>query len=286
MEQDISVNIMENIPKTKIESFNNTTKLLPPSQENKINENSLKNKDTLQLVQLWQKSKNPQIGQELINRLNPVIEGAMQNFAGYKDPMLKSKAKIIIMKVLDKYKPESGKFENFIYSHLQGLNRYARQQEQIISVPERVHLDKYTLDETVRELRHELGREPTDQEICERTGFSPKRLAYIRKYNQPLAEGSILARNPTLENSVYGQNITTNPQLDRLWVKVVYDELDPYHQAVMEYTLGLNGKPQLSNLEIAKRLNRTPGAISQAKKRIETKLRQGQYFEDILGQFS
>ena len=75
-------------------------------------------------------------------------------------------------------------------------------------------------------------------------------------------------------------------KVDSLWLKTVYDELDPYHQSIMEYTLGLNGKPVLSNLEIAKKLNRTPGAISQAKKRIEEKLRQGQQFEDILGRFN
>jgi DNA-directed RNA polymerase specialized sigma subunit len=40
----------------------------------------------------------------------------------------------------------------------------------------------------------------------------------------------------------------------------------------MEHTLGLNGKKVLANTEVAKRLSISPGAVSQRKSRIQSRL--------------
>jgi hypothetical protein len=60
------------------------------------------------------------------------------------------------------------------------------------------------------------------------------------------------------------------------WTQMVYDDLDPYHQQVMEHTLGMNGRRVASNADLAKKLGKSPGAISQAKARIQTFLDQGE----------
>jgi RNA polymerase sigma factor (sigma-70 family) len=297
----VDLNILKNFSRIKTASTtsleqtfdteNNTDKFtnLPVAQNEtfEVKQPTLRNKrqNLVNLIEEWKKTNDTKLAGQIIDQLNPVFDGAMQTFVGYKSPQLRSKAKVIAMKALKEYDPKKGKLETYLYNYLRNLSRFARKHEQIINVPERVHLEKYTLDEVTREMEQELGREPSDKELCDRLGISPKRLAYIRKYNQPVSESGFREWNPTYNENAQLQQLVAS-KIDSLWLKTVYDELDPYHQSIMEYTLGLNGKPVLSNLEIAKKLNRTPGAISQAKKRIEEKLRQGQQFEDILGRFN
>jgi hypothetical protein len=44
----------------------------------------------------------------------------------------------------------------------------------------------------------------------------------------------------------------------------------------MEHTLGMNGRRALNNTDLARKLGKSPGAISQAKARIQTMLDQGE----------
>jgi hypothetical protein len=60
------------------------------------------------------------------------------------------------------------------------------------------------------------------------------------------------------------------------WVELIYDDLSQLDQKILEWTLGFNGKPVLSNQEIARRLGRSPGAISQRKLAIQQLLNQEQ----------
>ena len=57
---------------------------------------------------------------------------------------------------------------------------------------------------------------------------------------------------------------------------MVYQGLSPLDQRVMELTLGMRGNKKLSNQEIAAKLNRSPGAITQRKTKIQQLLDQEQ----------
>ena len=58
------------------------------------------------------------------------------------------------------------------------------------------------------------------------------------------------------------------------WHEFVYNDLNEVDKAIMEYTLGLHGIKKLPATEIAKKLNISPGAISQRSQRIQAKLNQ------------
>ena len=62
------------------------------------------------------------------------------------------------------------------------------------------------------------------------------------------------------------------PGAQEYWLKIVYDDLQPVDQRVMELTLGLNGQSKLSNQEIAARLRISPGAVTQRKAKIQAVL--------------
>lgn len=58
----------------------------------------------------------------------------------------------------------------------------------------------------------------------------------------------------------------------RAWQSFVYESLDPTDRVIMEHTLGMYGRPVMSNQEIARKLGITPSAVSQRKTRIQLRL--------------
>jgi hypothetical protein len=101
-------------------------------------------------------------------------------------------------------------------------------------------------------------------------------------YNPAVAEGTIedatQGGGPVGGVQGLGASMAHPPH-----VEMVYDELDDYHKKVMEHALGMNGRRALSNQGIARRLNRSPGAISQAKARIQKMLNEAEALsQDVL----
>lgn len=222
----------------------------------------------------WKADPSPQNNAMMLGKIQPWIDGAIKTHIGESNPLLVSSARRMALEGLRSYDPMRGRLQTHLYNHLQGLKRVNRKQTQILSVPERVALDRYHLDNTTQELANSLGREPTDAELAEHTGFSAKRIAHVRTYKPGVSEGAMQDQETGSEFS--GAVINPVGDARNMWLQLVYDDLDPYHQKVMEHSLGMNGRPVLPNHEIARKLNRSPGAISQAKLRIQKMLNEEQ----------
>lgn len=220
----------------------------------------------------WQAQPTPANAAALLGHLEPVLRAGLRRYAGGDDPLLYAKARRLAFDSLAGYDPQRGGLEPHLYSQLQGLRRISQRQNRVLGVPERVAIDRGHVERMSTELEHELGRHPSDQELMDRAGFSAKRLARIRQYVPPIAEGTLESAN----QQVFGEvSPVGGASRADLWKQIVYDDLDPHHQSVMEHTLGMNGRKPLDNASLAKKLGRSPGAISQAKQRIQTKLDEG-----------
>lgn len=217
----------------------------------------------------WKKAPPSQTANaEVLKALHPTIEGAIRTHIGEPNQFLTSRAKLMTLEGLQSYDPSKGKLQTHLYNHLQGLRRVNRKQTSILQVPERVAIGRHQLETVEDELRATLGREPTDEEVSNESGFSPRQFAKIRSYDPAVAEGTMEAQPHGLMGGVQDAGAERN----NLWRDVVYDELDDHHKKVMEHALGMNGRRQLSGGEIAQKMRRSPGAISQAKARIQQKL--------------
>lgn len=226
----------------------------------------------------WKSVPGPQSNSAMLTHLQPVIDGAIRTHVGQSNPLLVSRARRMTLDGLRSYDPAQGRLETHLYNQLQGLKRVNRQQTQILKVPERVQYDKARLNAAVTEFRNSIGRDPTDVELADQTGFSPRRMQHIRTYNPAIAEGTVA--DPVTGEDYSGGSKRIGP--DKMaWLHLVYDDLDPYHQKIMELSLGMNGRKRLSNMAIAAKMGRSPGAISQAKLRIQQRLNE----EDDLSPF-
>lgn len=219
----------------------------------------------------WKADPNPQNSSALLTAVNPVIDSALRTFAGSsaQSPTVRSKAKLIVLDSLPRYDPNRAKLRTHLMVNLQSLHRASAQENQIVSVPERVRLEQHKLREAQNELSDSLGRDPSDGELAKHTGLSVKRLAHIRKAGPVMAEGSLRGiENEDGEEG--GTAVGVKPRNDNdTWLNFIYHDMDGPDQFIMEHVLGMNGKPILPKIEIAKRLRLTPGAISQRASRIQ-----------------
>lgn len=228
----------------------------------------------------WKSAPGPDANAAMLKTLDPVIQGAIKTHVGEPNPLLNSRARAMALEGLRAYDPTRGRLQTHLYNHLQALKRVNRQQTTIIKVPERVSLDRHHLGRYEKELADELGREPTDAELMDRTGFSRRRISRIRAYNPAIAEGMM---EDETGQSFAGAVRDPVSEARSMWQQIVYDDLDPYHQKVMEYAFGMGGRRQIPNHDIARRLGKSPGAISQAKLRIQKMLDEEQDLNPFTG---
>jgi len=227
----------------------------------------------------WKKNPSPTTTGALVKAVRPVIDKGIRSYGGggqRPSPIIRSKAKQIVMDSLERYDPKQAKLQTHLMEQLKGLYRYAGQQQNILSVPERVMLDRQHLDESTKELQDWLGREPSDKEVADKTGLSMKRLNYVRQLQNPMSEGSYATRNE--QNMGAPLQPAVEQQNEDAWVNFVYHSLAEVKNSalptVMEYTLGLHGKPKLSTAALAQKLNVSPGRVAQLRAQVQEKLDQ------------
>lgn len=242
--------------------------------------NSIVQDEYLPAFESWQANKTPEGNAEFLKAIDPVVQKGIQMYGG-SSPLAASRAKLLAIEAANKFDPSRSRLQSHMLNQMRGLQRITRKQHEVIKAPEKVLLDNYKLNQGKQELEDELGREPTDAELSDRLGISLTRLAKIRSFQPGVSlsqvsgdEGNQQAPASIMPGKEDNQSY---------WQEIVYQDLNPVDQKIMELTLGLHGHKKLSNLEIAKKLNRTPGAITQRKMRIQQLLDQEQQYSPFLG---
>jgi DNA-directed RNA polymerase sigma subunit (sigma70/sigma32) len=221
----------------------------------------------------WQGSgQTPEGNAAFLQEIDPIVQKGLKMYGG-DSPLAQSKARLIALEAAKKYDPKRSRLQSHMLTQMQSLRRAQRKQQEIIRTPERVLLENQKLKTYTQEMEDELGREPTDAELSNRLGVSLDRLKKIRQYQPGMSLGQAESEDP-----MQGAPASSLPgQRDQdYWVELVYQDLNPVDQKILELSLGLHGHKKLSNQEIAKKLNRTPGAISQRKIQIQKVLDQEQ----------
>jgi len=227
----------------------------------------------LKAWQEWRAKPGPQTTAAMLETMRPLINKAVAAQSLQVNPLIYSKAKTITLSALSTYDPSKGPLISHVYNNMQALKRYAGRLAQGVSVPERVVADQQAIRQAEADLEDRLGRPPTDSEIADHLGFSMKRLRRARTAQSGVPMSVMEGSAPDTGDAegIFDpavQQTGVNPA----WVQLVYDDLSNTDKKIMEWTLGMNGQPKLSNQEIARRLNISPGRVSQRKLEIQRKL--------------
>jgi hypothetical protein len=213
----------------------------------------------------WKADKTPEANATILKQLQPDLDKIVKVHVGQNNPILNSQARRLTIDALQSYDPSRSRLRTHLFNQLQSLKRISRQQRSILHIPERVVLDKYHLDRHTQELIDTVGRDPSDEELADHTGFSLKRIQHVRSFRPAVAEGTLEAAGPEGQQEIFGPISSANRQLSA-WHDLVYGELSPMDKVIFEHSLGYNGKRVLSNNDIAGKIKRTPGFVSQRKK--------------------
>jgi DNA-directed RNA polymerase specialized sigma subunit len=226
----------------------------------------------------WKANQSPETNTRMLQVIQPIVDTAVSSYGGKAtSPNLKSRARLMALKALSTYDPQRGNVKTHLLSQLQSLRRLSAQEQNIISIPEQVGLDYRRLAESENELRDNLGRDVLDDELADHTGLSVRRIRKVRAFNQPVSEGMTTARSSTSEDAANTDIASSLPGATNTadaWMNFVYDDLSPTDKLIMDMSLGRNGRRATSTQDIARRLNITPGAVSQRAAKIQNMIDQ------------
>lgn len=215
------------------------------------------------IVARWQKNPTDEDTSYLLEKMRPTINSAMTSYAPGHQKDLAIKAAKLTLNALKTYDPSKGADPStFVFHNLKRLNRYANRRTNIIPISEQASAEYRFLQQVKNEFIDTFDREPSDMELADRTGYSLKKVNKLLSGNKVTSETSTI--NPETNNStVYGTDVG-----DDDYFEYVYASVGPIDQKIMEWSAGKHGKPQLSNMEIAKKLKVTPAAVSQRRSKI------------------
>lgn len=220
----------------------------------------------------WKVDPTPATAGSLLRKVEPVIGMALKSYAADdKTPLIRGRAKRLVLDSLKTYDPTQAGLRTHLMQNLQRLSRVRQEQNNFIRIPEQRALDSFHLARASTQLEDELGYEPSDLEVADHLGWSLKRIGGSRGLPHTVNESSDRFRD---EEGNLGSPASSafDQRRFKAWEGYVYHGLDPIDQVIMESSLGLNGKPRLSNGDIAKRLKLSGGAISQRSARIQKQL--------------
>src|SRR4029079_10744679 len=140
----------------------------------------------------WQQAPDKATAGQLLRTLQPEIDRGISAHVGQKNPLLESRARRIVLQALPKYNPKQARLRTYVVNQLQGLKRVSRQQQAILSIPERVQLDSNYLNRIENELNDKHDREPSLSALADASGVSQEQISYVRGCRYPIPEGSTI----------------------------------------------------------------------------------------------
>lgn len=163
------------------------------------------------------------------------------------------------------FDPASGnKFSTHLVNHLKKLSRISTKYGGMLRVPENKQFKIQRMNQAEEELRNELGREPSLDEIAQKCGMGLSELTGLKRVRKREVNVTNLPYTPVF---IEGNNDE--------WVHFVYHDLPQRDKVIMEHKTGFGGKPIMSNDELAKMLNTSPSTISNRVKIISDKIEEG-----------
>jgi RNA polymerase primary sigma factor len=189
-----------------------------------------------------------------------------------------------LMKAVEKFDPaKGGKLSTYAVLWIkQQIRRALASQGKTIRLPIHVADKIYQLSQAEVRLRHQLGREATDEELADELDIKVSRLAKLRRaalrptsLDAPLGEDS----NSTVAELVADEN-ASNPfeqlrdQMETGMVHQLVDQLPEREAKIIRFRFGLDGGDERTLEDVGRKFNLTRERIRQLQNLALQKLRK------------
>ena len=216
----------------------------------------------------WKAKDDETTRDRLLMAMTPTIAQTVRDIPGADPNSMTIRGKILAMNAMNRYDPGKSSLGTFLTHQLLPLRRTARQQMNVLGLPDRLLQNSQQLESAETELQDELGRMPTTGELSDRLGVSMKQIERIRRSAHARNTGSYLTADEEGEVGSAGEVTRRLPEIYRH--QYVFSALrnDPKSALIYEHDQSLHGRLPLSTSELAEKLGLSPGAISQRRNRI------------------
>ncbi len=218
--------------------------------------------------EIYMTNKTPENLYKVTKSLKPTIDSAVATMGGGGNPQISARARVVAAKAIQTFDPAVGvSLPTWVSNQLRQLTRDIRKSNSVMSVPDGVMLDAYTLYKKSAEFEEENDREPTVEELADITHMSKKRIEDVRKKMMPVV-------NETATESENGDSLVTNSRDDFTQdaLDYVYSDSDTTDKKVLEYTVGYGGEKVLDSKEIMRKLKLTPVQLTRRKARLTMRI--------------
>lgn len=223
----------------------------------------------LEAWNVWTQNGKTQVDTEyLLKRTEGIIRKSANRFAAQQDvpkSAVLANFQTEALKAFDKFDPNRGvKLSTFLTGQLRRGDRFIHNYQNVGRIPE-TRIFKITQFKNERMLLSDkLGRVPSSLELSDHLKWPT---------TQVIAMESEL-RLETPASHFQGEAMTFMPSKDKELLRLLPYELAADEKAVFEYSMGVNGKVQLSPGAIAKILNMHPSKVSRLRTSIAKKAEQ------------
>ena len=220
-----------------------------------------------ELVAAWQQNHDQRYTADILKRLQPTITAAMTSYAGGVSDQLRIPAANIAIQALEGYDPKKGSsVQTHVFNALKRLNRISAQRGSIIHIPQGMRSDYNAIRKTQQELEQQLGKQPSIQQLADRSGISAKRIVKLLQGNTVVSQSGNQAMYQNKDTA------TSSDISDQQYMRYVYSTLGDIDKKIMQWSTGIYGSNILSGIQMAKRLKITPAAVSQRRANIQKQL--------------
>jgi len=223
--------------------------------------------EELGLWNSWSKSKDPEVLESLLRSMDPIIMGRAAQFRSAPIPQsaIEAEARKQAINAFETYDPNRGaQLGTHVNNYMRKVYRYVTTYQNVGRVPESraAKIDLY--QKTKAHLGDMKGREPTAVEMADELKWSQREVSRMEKE---------MRKDLGLEGS-FGDMAFSEGNSSADLLNYGYYELTPEEQTIIDYTLGMNGKPKMKMDQIAVKTNKTVRQVGLIKNRAIKKLQR------------
>ena len=215
----------------------------------------------------WKKEPSEAHREALLQAISPLVANSVNMVGNADKNYLTIQGKITAMRAMEGYNPQQASLSTYLSHQLLPLRRYARQQMNVLGVPERIMMATQQLEGAEVELEDRLGRLPTTDELADHMKMSAQQIEQIRRSGYAQNTGAYMT--PDEEGNVRSHAVRRSLPQQYLHDYVLSAlESDPVSRVIYENDIGLHGRKALPIADLASKLRISAGAISQRRKKI------------------
>lgn len=225
--------------------------------------NEVKSRDR-ELWEQWKRTKAPPDLQKLLDQMSPIINREVNKWAAsISRSLLEAEGKRLAVEAFEQFDPKAGAaLSTFLTSRLLKLSRLVYSTQNTARLSETKTLLFHTYNSATNELRDMHGREPTNEELSDHLGWSPKKL---EAFQRQAGRKEYIESEEHPDNGEYAEDYLTD---------FIYHDLTPLQKKIFEYRTGYNGTAKLSGKDIMAQLNITQGQLSYQVNLIEQAIKR------------